>query len=84
VANLMSNDSVSRSFVVGDENVAAPTASTTPAKGDLSGDGRVNLIDFSIMAYWYGKPNPPAAEDLNGDGKIDLTDFSIMAFYWTG
>ena len=53
-------------------------------KGDLNNDGRVNLIDFSIAAYWYKRQSPPASIDLNDDGKIDLVDFSIMAFYWTG
>lgn len=70
------------SFVVGTKTILAK--STTPVKGDLNGDGRINLVDFSIMAYWYKRPNPPATVDLNGDGKVDLVDFSIMAYYWTG
>jgi hypothetical protein len=58
-------------------------------RGDLNCDGRVNLIDFSIAAYWYKKRLSPAfakieKERLNGDGKVDLVDFSIMAYYWTG
>jgi len=44
----------------------------------------VNLIDFSVVAYWYKRENPPAKADLNADGKVDLRDFSIMAFNWTG
>jgi hypothetical protein len=75
-------------FLVGFKNVfAEPT--TCPIKGDLNGDCRVNLIDFSIAAYWYGKSlssefKLKEASFLNGDGKIDLVDFSIMAYYWTG
>jgi hypothetical protein len=53
-------------------------------KGDFNKDGRVNLVDFSIAAYWHKRPSPPVSVDLNGDGKVDLVDFSIMAFYWTG
>ncbi|MFA6385357.1 MAG: dockerin type I domain-containing protein, partial [Candidatus Paceibacterota bacterium] len=53
-------------------------------RGDLNCDNHVNLIDFSIMAYWYKKINPPEKVDLNNDGKITLVDFSIMAFNWTG
>lgn len=58
-------------------------------KGDLNKDGRVNLVDFSIGAYWYRRPLsgsiiPIEVERLNGDGVIDLVDFSIMAYYWTG
>jgi hypothetical protein len=50
----------------------------------MNNDRRVNLVDFSIAAYWYKRSSPPASVDLNGDGKVDLVDFSIMAFYWTG
>ncbi len=53
-------------------------------RGDLNCDNKVNLIDFSIMAYWYKKLNPPNKVDLSGDGRVTLVDFSIMAFNWTG
>ena len=75
-------------FLVGDKTVfAQPTAEVL--KGDLNNDGRVNLVDFSIAAYWYKRPISmefavKEKERLNGDGKVDLIDFSIMAFYWTG
>lgn len=70
-------------FVVGAKNVfTQPTQ--LPLKGDFSNEGRVNLVDFSIAAYWYKRPSPPAFVDLNGDRRVDLIDFSIMAFYWTG
>ncbi|MBI2552807.1 hypothetical protein HYW17_05940 [Candidatus Uhrbacteria bacterium] len=78
----ISSFSKSISFLVGAKNVAKVAREFI--KGDLNADGRVNLIDFSIAAYWYKRPAPPAAIDLNGDGKVDLVDFSIMAFYWTG
>ncbi len=60
-----------------------------PAKGDLNHDCKVNLVDFSIAAYWYKQPlnasfGKTELNDLNGDGKIDIVDFSIMAYYWTG
>ena len=58
-------------------------------KGDLNNDNRVNLIDFSIAAFWHRRTITPAfatieRERLNGDGRINLVDFSIMAFHWTG
>ncbi|MCH8244392.1 hypothetical protein IIB97_00705, partial [Patescibacteria group bacterium] len=53
-------------------------------KGDLNGDCAVNLIDFSILIFWFDRFNVPLKVDLNGDGKADLVDFSIMAYYWTG
>ncbi|MDO8560832.1 MAG: dockerin type I repeat-containing protein [bacterium] len=71
------------SFSVGTKNIAAELPKAA-AKGDMNSDKRVNLVDFSIAAYWYKRPSPPANIDLNGDGKINLVDFSIMAFYWTG
>jgi hypothetical protein len=52
--------------------------------GDLNCDGKVNIIDFSIMAYWFKKPNPPQKVDLNKDGIVNIIDFSIMTYYWTG
>jgi len=75
-------------FLVGTKNVDASVGKTA-IKGDLNDDNRVNLVDFSIAAYWYKKTMSVeiAAKEidrLNGDGKIDLADFSIMAFYWTG
>lgn len=79
----ISSFSKSISFLVGTKNVAAELLKAV-IKGDLNNDKRVNLVDFSIAAYWYKRPNPPATSDLNGDGKVDLVDFSIMAFYWTG
>jgi len=76
------------SFFVGVKTVFAQP-SKCPAKADLNNDCRVNLVDFSIAAYWYKRPISAEfavkeKERLNGDGKVDLIDFSIMAFYWTG
>ena len=53
-------------------------------RGDFNKDGKVNLTDFSMLAYWHGRTNPPASVDLNGDGTISLVDFSILTYYWTG
>ena len=54
------------------------------AGGDLNGDGKVDIIDYSIMKYWYKKSAPPACVDLSGDGTVNLKDFSILASDWTG
>lgn len=73
-------------FTVGTKNIiAAVTKCST--KGDVNTDCKVNLIDFSILAYWFKRPLTPAAAllvDLNHDGKVELIDFSIMAYNWTG
>lgn len=59
----------------------APTSNA-----DLNRDGSVNLIDFSILIFWWntngGNSNPPA--DINGNGRVSLEDFSILLFNWTG
>lgn len=87
---LLSGYSNSVSFTVGLKNVAATIATNKcPAKADLNSDCKVNLVDFSIAAYWYHREISPAfkvleIEKLNGDGKVDLVDFSIIAYYWTG
>lgn len=49
---------------------------------DLNCDGKVDMVDFSILMYYWGTSN--AAADINGDHIVDLTDFSIMMFYWEG
>jgi cysteine-rich repeat protein len=58
--------------------------STQPS--DLNRDGFVNLIDFSILIFWWqtngGDSDPPA--DINQNGNVGLEDFSILLFNWTG
>ena len=78
------------SFSVGTTNIFRSKAGGgssllgAKAKCDLNNDNRVNLLDFSIMAFWYKKINFPIKVDLNKDGKINLTDLSILAYCWTG
>ncbi len=72
-------------FVVGNTSILVkPREKVCDKRGDVNTDCRINLVDFSIAAYWYKRAAPPASIDLNKDGKVDLIDFSIMAFNWTG
>lgn len=76
-------------FLVGTKNVLTIQGVTCPTRADLNSDCRVNLVDFSIAAFWYQKSISAQfavieKERLNGDGKINLIDFSIMAYEWTG
>ncbi len=76
----------SASFAVGTENTPVDAIC---GRADLNCDGRVNLVDFSILAYWYRRTPSEAFIELerkylNGDAAVTLADFSIMAFYWTG
>ena len=71
-------------FKVGTKNALSTPETKCAGRTDLDKDCRVNLVDYSILAYWYKRAAPPAHVDLSGDGKVDIVDFSIMAYYWTG
>lgn len=45
-------------------------------------DNVVNLVDFSILLYYWGSNS--AVADINKDGNVNLIDFSIMMYYWQG
>lgn len=70
------------SFVVGSISSYSPSPHSLAV--DLNQDNKVNLIDFSILAYWYNRSAPPSDTDLNADSRVDLIDFSILAYHWTG
>lgn len=81
VGQLVTESSYSNSLqlFVGVDGTPASTA-------DLNRDGRVDLIDFSILIFWWstdGGDSDPSA-DINSDGSVGLTDFSILLFNWTG
>ncbi len=76
-------------FQVSTKNIFTEESIICSKKADLNSDCRVNLIDFSIVAFWYLRTLTPAftlreSTHLNGDGKVNLVDFSILAFHWTG
>lgn len=60
-----------------------PCAGAVP--GDINCDGYVDLVDFSILLFFWDSTDPanPRA-DINSDGTVGIVDFSIMLFYWTG
>jgi hypothetical protein len=89
IAGEISSFGKSVAFVVGTKNVPIGVTAKCPARGDVNSDCKVNLLDFSITAYWYKRALTGSfiqieKDKLSGDGKVDLKDFSIMAFYWTG
>ena len=71
-------------FIVGTEN--ALKVPRTCLIWDLNCDGHINLVDFSIMAYWYNRPlsGRGITADFNHDNAITIVDFSILVFHWTG
>lgn len=51
---------------------------------NINKDNKIDLVDFSILLYWYGVTNPAEDIDCNKDRTIDITDFSILMYFWTG
>lgn len=72
-------------FTIGTSNKMRKSGlSSSTMRCDLNNDSRVNLLDFSIMAFWYKRLGFPIKVDLNSDKRINLTDLSILAYCWTG
>lgn len=47
---------------------------------DINQDGKVDLLDFSLLATKYGQTGTSLGRaDINGDSKVDLLDFSLLA-----
>lgn len=49
--------------------------------GDSSGDGRVNVLDYSALAAHDGQSYAPA--DYDGDGTVGVTDLALLLANWT-
>jgi len=53
---------------------------------DLNHDGKINIIDISIVAKAFGtKPGDPLwnpVADVNGDGIVNIKDISLVARYF--
>ena len=47
------------------------------SQGDVTGDGRVDILDLAFIAANYGGDNPAA--DVNQDGKVDIFDLVTAA-----
>ncbi len=54
----------------------------TGNRSDINKDGKVNLVDFSILLTHWNDSDPDA--DINQDDIVNLADFSILLFNWTG
>src|SRR3989344_1529386 len=49
-------------------------------RGDLNGDGKIGVIDFSILLSKWNSSDTQA--DLNQDGKVGILDFSVLLSNW--
>jgi len=65
--------------------IALPLERVKPIKkekADLNDDGRVDLVDLSVLLFYWSSPirsqpvNPDA--DLNGDGAVNLKDVALL------
>jgi hypothetical protein len=51
---------------------------------DLNGDYRIDIVDLSILLYYYERSDDAALRcDFNKNGVVDFSDVSIMMYYWT-
>jgi hypothetical protein len=65
-------------LVVATRSVNAQTTSPE-CLADLNKDGKVDLIDYSILVGQYFKnPMTNPVADLNKDGRVDLIDYSML------
>ena len=53
-----------------------------PPRGDINGDGVVNVADLGILAGFWGMSGTIA--DIDGDGVVGVADLGMMAHDWTG
>ncbi|NMB56613.1 hypothetical protein GYA19_01590 [Candidatus Beckwithbacteria bacterium] len=67
-------------FTVASDTGSSGNPSCDISHGDLNCDNITNLIDFSILMYYWGTNN--ALADMNTDRIVNLIDFSIMMYYW--
>jgi hypothetical protein len=62
---------------------AAPIRVGLLAEGDANLDGRIDILDFSLLASSYGlaegQPGYESRADFDGDGAVGLLDFSLLA-----
>lgn len=69
----------------GPKKIESPCDSIVVQQVDFSGDCWVDIVDLSILLYYYEQTGPTVSRfDLNDNNAVDFPDISIMMFYWTG
>jgi hypothetical protein len=66
------------------DHAGNPLASAAPFdflfyRGDATGDGSVNISDFSVLAAKFNQPGVFGDGDFNYSGTVEIGDFSILA-----
>jgi len=75
---VLATDAGGNVAVSGDRTFTTPPAVVKP--GDLNGDGRVTLVDLSLLLSRWGTADPTA--DVVNDGVVDVFDLSRLLFQW--
>jgi len=63
--------------------ILQPTLPTGFECVDLNHDNRVDIIDLSILLYYYGRLPPSGWCSFLENGVVDFKDVSILMYYWT-
>jgi len=66
----------------------APAPTPTPAtpasaKGDATGDGKVDVLDFNSLLIQWGKVGTNFSADLDKSGTVDIFDFNLLLINWS-
>ena len=74
--DVLLTNSAGEAFVPTVEN--AEITESTQSKGDVNGDGIVNILDLVLVASNLGKTGQNAS-DINGDGLVNIQDLVLVA-----
>ena len=75
-----------QAFTVGAQDAAFflkvgsdPSPNPDKKVGDINKDGKVNVLDYTVLFENFGKnPIPNKKADINKDDKVDILDYSLL------
>ena len=76
LSDVLFSNSAGETFAPQVEN--AEITEPTKLKGDVNGDGTVNIADLVLVASTLGETGQNAA-DVNGDGQVNIADLVLVA-----
>ena len=76
LSDVLLSNSIGETFVPQIEN--AEITEPTKLKGDVNGDGQVNIADLVLVASNLGKTGQ-SASDVNSDGQVNIADLVLVA-----
>ncbi len=66
--------------IIENAEILEPPPKKTP--WDVNNDGRVNILDLTFVASYFGADNPPPEADVNGDGIVNILDLTLVASHF--